>query len=222
MAFSWKDLSEEQLYGEPSRLTFDVLGAWVDFHQYASLYYGPEFRVKPLKPTVRADSYRLGMILCRGIAASQVADVKTDFNRAEYEFMVAAKCIRVGMRPANMREVQGIYEELKGKLSLSQKFWFLHTFVAIAYEGKGEAKLQALDYFISQSTVLEFEPDHSTAFPCDSSLYSLWRGFLGDEPGPKLSASQRQLLETKVASFEGTKVAKTYERNRKRFLRNAN
>lgn len=214
MPKSWNDLSEEQLTGLPSRLAMDTLWAWISYHEFERL----SSKYKPLKPAVKRDALRFGTLLCRGIAASQAADAKTDFNRTDCEFMYAAKCIRTGMRGADIAEVQALYDDLKGNLSPDQKFWFLHTFVAMAYEGKGEAKPKALDFFISQSTVIEFDSGASRNFPCESTFYMLWRGLLGDEPGPKLTRTQRQMLKAKVASFEGTKVAKTYERNRKRHL----
>jgi hypothetical protein len=215
MAMSWKDLSPEQLTGQPSRLAFDVLGAWVDYHQYASLVYGPNFRVKPLKPTVRADAYRLGLIFCRGVVATQAADPKPNWNQYDYEFMVAANLILVAAEAKHVSEITELYHELSPCTNLDQKLKLLYFFVKQSHEAKGAAAQSALDFFVCASESIEFKPENREEESTHLAFYGLWLGYLEDSPGPVLTEAQRRLLTQKIDAFSGTKVDRFYKRHRK-------
>ncbi len=186
-----------------------MLWDWTCHHNYAK-HGSSEKPYQKLKPTQKRDAFQLGKILCRGIVANQVADDKPDVNAYQYKFMLAANLVRVGARSQDFKEVKALYDELKPLMTGSQGFSLLMFFVALCFEAKGKVRENALSIFMEESMQFSIE-DVPEGYHC----YSLWRGLLGDEPGPPLTLEQSRRLAEKVKSLEGTKVALTYERNRK-------
>lgn len=200
-------LSSEKFKVPISRLVSDTLWDWTCHHIYTKYREGADY--KKLKPSEKRDAFRFAKILCRGLIGNQVVDPKPEVNTYQYEFMLAANLLRIGASAKDFEEVESLYCELKPGMTEPQRYNFLMYFVALTFEGKGKPQKLSQEFFIHESLQLGLEDE-----PLSYTVYSLWRGLL-DGFDTKLDPSQEKRLRERVSSMKGSKVDKTYERNKK-------